>query len=143
MQVRNMISEGNRIKKMKLPSSISLTVITGQNIANRNNGNVQTVDLQIPESNHLNVGDHSIDENGGRYFSEEKDNREKVEKEVEGEGEGEGNDVSESTNSKSYTLTEEVQRVLIEDFFPPISSSTVPGNAGRLIITLSTTEAEN
>ena len=140
-----MISEGNRIKKMKLPSSISLTVITGQNIANRNNGNSQTLDSQIPESSRSNVEENSSYENGGEYFSEEKKNRKEgeEEREDEGEGGGEREDVSDSTTSKSYTLTEEVQRVLIEDFFPPISSSTVPGNAGRLIITLSTTEAEN
>lgn len=140
-----MISEGNRIKKMKLPSSISLTVITGQNIANRNNGNSQTLDPQIPESSRSNVEENSSYENGGEYFSEEKKNRKEgeEEREDEGEGGGEREDVSDSTTSKSYTLTEEVQRVLIEDFFPPISSSTVPGNAGRLIITLSTTEAEN
>ena len=45
-------------------------------------------------------------------------------------------DPNPNPNPRAYTLTEEVQRVLIEDFFPPISSSTVPGNPGRLIITL-------
>ena len=33
-----------------------------------------------------------------------------------------------------FVVSEEVQRVLTEDFFPPIDSSTVPGNSGRLTI---------
>ncbi|KAJ1440609.1 hypothetical protein B484DRAFT_415451 [Ochromonadaceae sp. CCMP2298] len=41
-----------------------------------------------------------------------------------------------SSPSTSYTLSEEVQTVLIEDFFPPIGSSTVPGNPGRLYVAL-------
>ena len=56
----------------------------------------------------------------------------KVEMEDE---EDDDNDIP-TTTSKAYTLTKEVQRILIEDFFPPISSSTVPGNPGRLFITL-------
>ena len=40
------------------------------------------------------------------------------------------------TEDESYRLSDEIQRVLIEDFFPPISSSTVPGNPGRLYIVI-------
>ena len=44
---------------------------------------------------------------------------------------------SDTRNGKLfYTLSDEIQRVLIEDFYPPISSSTVPGNPGRLYVTL-------
>lgn len=41
---------------------------------------------------------------------------------------------------EAYKLSDEIQRVLIEDFLPPISSSTVPGNPGRLYIELSSIE---
>jgi|LauGreSuBDMM15SN_2_FD.fasta_scaffold169576_1 hypothetical protein len=33
-----------------------------------------------------------------------------------------------------YKLSNEIQRVLIEDFYPPIDSSTIPNNPGRLRI---------
>ena len=36
----------------------------------------------------------------------------------------------------TYRLMAEIQDVLIEDFFPPMSSSTVPGNPGRLYVIL-------
>ena len=39
-------------------------------------------------------------------------------------------------NTAPYQLSEEVQRVLIEDFLPPIGSSTVVGNPGRIYIDL-------
>lgn len=45
--------------------------------------------------------------------------------------------ITESDESDAYRLSNEIQNVLIDDFFPPISSSTVPGNPGRLYITLS------
>jgi hypothetical protein len=48
--------------------------------------------------------------------------------------------VDDDDNDKAYTLTDEIQRVLIEDFYPPISSSTVPGNPGRLYVTLAPAE---
>ena len=34
----------------------------------------------------------------------------------------------------SYLLMSELQDILIEDLYPPISSSTVPNNPGRLLI---------
>jgi len=39
-----------------------------------------------------------------------------------------------SASSNSYRISAEIQNVLIENFFPPISSSTVPGNPGRLLV---------
>ena len=36
----------------------------------------------------------------------------------------------------TYRLMTEIQDVLIEDFYPPMSSSTVPGNPGRLYVIL-------
>lgn len=44
------------------------------------------------------------------------------------------NNGKDSGSSTAYLLSEEVQRCLIEDFFPPISSSTVVNNPGRLYI---------
>lgn len=38
--------------------------------------------------------------------------------------------------SNTFRLSSEVQRVLVEDFYPPISSSTAPNNLGRIIIRL-------
>lgn len=37
-----------------------------------------------------------------------------------------------SRSPETFTLSAEVQRALVENFFPPISSSTVPGNPGRI-----------
>ena len=95
------------------PSSlITLTVITGKNLAKRiNTENSRTQDLEIPDY---------VEIEGREEIEDEKDDN---------------NDIP-NTTSRAYTLTKEVQRVLIEDFFPPISSSTVPGNPGRLFITL-------
>eukprot|EP00597_Dinobryon_sp_UTEXLB2267_P000705 CAMPEP_0170070162 /NCGR_PEP_ID=MMETSP0019_2-20121128/8561_1 /TAXON_ID=98059 /ORGANISM="Dinobryon sp., Strain UTEXLB2267" /LENGTH=763 /DNA_ID=CAMNT_0010278379 /DNA_START=191 /DNA_END=2483 /DNA_ORIENTATION=+ len=44
--------------------------------------------------------------------------------------------VTDSRSGDSYLLSGEIQRVLIEDFLPPIGSSTVVGNPGRLYIDL-------
>lgn len=40
----------------------------------------------------------------------------------------------EDGEDKSYLLMNELQDILIEDLYPPISSSTVPKNPGRLMI---------
>ena len=93
-------------------SLITLTVITGQNLAKRMN-------IESSLTEHPEIPDYTGSEG-------------KVEMEDE---EDDDNDIP-TTTSKAYTLTKEVQRILIEDFFPPISSSTVPGNPGRLFITL-------
>jgi hypothetical protein len=103
--------------------SISLTVITGQNIKNRN--------PSVSSSSFKNVDDpirdilKTVDSNdddilSGFYESDY----------------SEGS-TDNYVNENAYTLTEEVSSILIEDFFPPISSSTVPGNPGRLLIILS------
>jgi hypothetical protein len=54
---------------------------------------------------------------------------------VGGPGRGLSSEVSMSEN-QPYTLSAEIQSILIEDFLPPISSSTAPGNPGRLYVTL-------
>jgi hypothetical protein len=36
----------------------------------------------------------------------------------------------------SYRLIAEIQSVLIEEFYPPLSSSTIPGNPGRLTVSI-------
>jgi len=54
--------------------------------------------------------------------------REGLYRNVQSEEQGEGGDEVEGT----YILTNEVQRSLIEDFYPPLPSSTVPNNPGRL-----------
>lgn len=43
---------------------------------------------------------------------------------------------SSSNKLESYRLSDEVQRILIDEFYPPIPSSTEPGNPGRLIVRL-------
>ena len=48
---------------------------------------------------------------------------------ADSEGGGGGEDLT-------YRLMTEIQDVLIEDFFPPLDSSTVPGNPGRLYVIL-------
>jgi hypothetical protein len=35
---------------------------------------------------------------------------------------------------RPYRLVDTVQDILIEDFYPPIHSSTVPNNPGRVVI---------
>ena len=93
---------------------LTLTVITGQNIANRKIiENSRTLDLEIPDYIGSTYSERTIDSMDS----------------------SDSDDIP-NTTSKAYTLTKEVQRVLIEDFFPPISSSTIPGNPGRLFITL-------
>jgi len=47
-----------------------------------------------------------------------------------------GRSIGRNGDDDGYKLSTEVQRCLIEDFYPPISSSTVPGNPGRLYIEL-------
>lgn len=45
--------------------------------------------------------------------------------------------VEEGNNQqRPFRLVEEIQDMLIEDFYPPIPSSTVPDNPGRIIIPL-------
>ena len=120
MVEKKIINKSNRMKSSDSttstttsPSSlITLTVITGKNLAKRiNSENSHTQDLEIPDY---------VEIEGREEVEDEKDD---------------DNDIP-NTTSRAYTLTKEVQRVLIEDFFPPISSSTVPGNPGRLFITL-------
>ena len=120
MVEKKIINKSNRMKSSDSttstttsPSSlITLTVITGKNLAKRiNTENSHTQDLEIPDY---------VEIEGREEVEDEKDD---------------DNDIP-NTTSRAYTLTKEVQRVLIEDFFPPISSSTVPGNPGRLFITL-------
>ena len=38
--------------------------------------------------------------------------------------------------SKPYRVSQEIQNMLVEDFFPPVSSSTYPGNTGRLLVNI-------
>jgi hypothetical protein len=102
--------------------SISLTVITGQNIKNRNPSvsSLSSKNLDDPIRDILKTVDNDDDILNGFYDSDYSDNS-----------------TDNYVNENAYTLTEEVSSILIEDFFPPISSSTVPGNPGRLLIILS------
>ena len=94
---------------------LTLTVITGQNLANKKN--LESTRSSDPRSL----------EYRSKYNERTSENNNYENNNFEDDSD---------TTSKAFTLTEEVQRVLIDDFFPPISSSTVPGNPGRLIITL-------
>jgi hypothetical protein len=47
-----------------------------------------------------------------------------------------GQNLRDESGDKSYTLMNELQEVLVEGSFPPIPTSTVPGNVGRLFIDL-------
>jgi hypothetical protein len=42
---------------------------------------------------------------------------------------------------QSFCISKEIQNLLVEDFYPPISSSTVPGNTGRLVVSVSDVKA--
>ena len=44
--------------------------------------------------------------------------------------------------AESYRVSSEIQRILVDDFFPPISSVTAPGNTGRVLIRLSELSAK-
>ena len=50
---------------------------------------------------------------------------------------------SDSSDDDAYKLSNEIQRVLIEDFYPPISSGTIPNNPGRLRIDLKKVNVDN
>jgi hypothetical protein len=109
--------------------SISLTVITGQNIKNRNPSvsSLSFKNVDDPIRDILKTVDSNDDDKLSGFYE---------------------SDYSEGStdnyvNENAYTLTEEVSSILIEDFFPPISSSTVPGNPGRLLIILSNDEDDN
>jgi hypothetical protein len=108
--------------------SISLTVITGQNIKNRNPSVslLSSKNLDDPIRDILKAVDNDDDILNGFYDSDYRDNS-----------------TDNYVNENAYTLTEEVSSILIEDFFPPISSSTVPGNPGRLLIILSNDDDDN
>lgn len=47
-----------------------------------------------------------------------------------------GQSLSHGAGTQPFCLIEEVQNQLLEEFFPPIPSSTAPGNAGRVRINL-------
>jgi len=42
----------------------------------------------------------------------------------------------ESSGDDSFRLSAEIQRILVDDFYPPLSSFTAPGNPGRLMVPL-------
>lgn len=108
--------------------SISLTVITGQNIKNRNpTGSLLPKFQDDPIRDILQTFDSGKDDILGDFYGSDYSETSSVKKNID----------DEYINEKAYTLTEEVSSVLIEDFYPPISSSTVPGNPGRLLIILS------
>ena len=50
----------------------------------------------------------------------------------------------EEVSREAFVLSTEIQNVLIESFYPPVSSYTVPGNSGRLLVrySISTEEKE-
>jgi hypothetical protein len=144
----------NYSKQIKPFSTFQLTVITGKNIANRNNENpekkLQNSDSQIPDKEGYEENEENDDvemkisrdgtiENKNENEKEDKNGDDSDSNSSDSNADDENDDelTYPSTTSKAYTLTEEVQRVLIEDFYPPISSSTVPGNSGRLYISLS------
>lgn len=103
--------ENNENEKIKFNGNMVRSV---ENENMNENENRNEKELEINDSdNDINSNDSNKDNNNNDDF------------------------IDSSTTSKAYTLTEEVQRVLIEDFYPPISSSTVPGNPGRLYISLS------
>ena len=43
---------------------------------------------------------------------------------------------SDSEEDEGFALLKELQQILIDDFYPTISTSTVPNNPGRLVLTL-------
>lgn len=92
-----------------------LIIITGRNVLNRDSNTVKTgtITTTIDYSTSTIDSDSSSDSSSG------------------------GDSDSNSVENGPYRLSNEVQNVLIEDFYPPISSSTVPGNPGRLIVKLS------
>ena len=94
------------------PAAVTLTIITGRNVADRGQGLGLGLGLAKGE------GLSSTSSTSSTSLEQQQPSP------------------STSDEDKSYTLTTEVQRILIEDFYPPISSSTVPGNPGRLYITL-------
>jgi len=61
---------------------------------------------------------------------------------IDGSGQHDDDDLDED-GERAYSLMREVQEVLIEDFYPPISSSTVPNNPGRLLVDLTSLHTWN
>jgi hypothetical protein len=74
---------------------------------------VQIKDMKVPKSSALMI---ITGQNLNRHSCSDKD--------------------ASSEGLASYRLMEEVQNVLIEGIFPPVSTSTLPGNAGRVLVHL-------
>jgi hypothetical protein len=63
---------------------------------------------------------------------------------IDASGQHDDDDLDEDEDGeRAYSLMREVQEVLIEDFYPPISSSTVPNNPGRLLVDLTSLHTWN
>ena len=113
---------GSSIGRGCLPK-LQLIIITGQNLKHSssssmsNNSSNWHLDKKLPAV---------IDASG-----QHDDASELVDDDLDEDGLNEDED-----GERAYSLMREVQEVLIEDFYPPISSSTVPNNPGRLLVDL-------
>ena len=129
------------------PSPHILTIITGKNLPSTHTPSrtrcsredsaedvfaraIADIDALERQQQQRIEGDEGHEGEGGKGGDE-------GEKGEEGERGEEGEEGEKEWEVEAYRLSDEVQNVLIEDFYPPISSSTVPGNPGRLYINLS------
>ena len=106
---------------------LQLIIITGQNLKHSssssmsNNSSNWHLDKKLPAV---------IDASGQHDDASELDDDDDLDDDDE-------DDLNEDEDGeRAYSLMREVQEVLIEDFYPPISSSTVPNNPGRLLVDL-------
>ena len=100
----------------------SLVIITGKS-------------LPRPPTAGLNH-DSSVHSSGRSYTSDFSSNFDIDSSSSGSSSSGSKGSSSSSGSGSTFVLSDEIQRVLIEDFLPPIPSSTVPGNPGRLRIDL-------
>lgn len=120
---------------------LQLIIITGQNLkhssssmSNSNNRHLDKKQRQQALQSELPA---VIDASGQDDDASELDDDDDLDHDDE-------DDLNEDEDGeRAYSLMREVQAVLIEDFYPPISSSTVPNNPGRLLVDLTSLHTWN
>jgi hypothetical protein len=114
---------------------LQLIIITGQNLkhssssSSMSNSNNRHLDKKQRHQALQSELPAVIDASGQDDDASELDDEDDLNEDEDGE--------------RAYALMREVQEVLIEDFYPPISSSTVPNNPGRLLVDLTSLHTWN
>ena len=112
---------------------LQLIIITGQNL--KHSSSISS--MSNSNNRHLDKKQRhqALDASGQDVDASELDDDDDLDHDDEDDLDEDG--------ERAYSLMREVQEVLIEDFYPPISSSTVPNNPGRLLVDLTSLHTWN